>query len=213
MHGKFGFASKRYSAAMVVASAVLLAGFGATSIAKTVYDRSGLATCVPDAEESCADMVTPDGSIKPLPNASTGRTRIDQSPSSDPGLSAGAAPQVLTAPDLRLGKPQATPQATSYVNTKIIEKNNTPYSVYWRVAAIRNGQGWAWPSGSTYYTAKKYSTVTKVIKCIKGETLYFGATSTNQKYYWGYSADFNHACTSGCSSYCSGGTITVTLNY
>lgn len=192
--------------------ALLFAGTTYT-IAETIYDHSGLATCVPDANDPCADIVAPGTALKISPSAVTGRARIQESSAGIRGGVAGATAGQLTGPDLQIGKTQNNEKAIKYVNTTIIERNNTPFSIYWRVAAVRGGKAWAWPSGNTYYTARKYSSVTKVISCIRGETLYFGATSTNLKYYWGYSADFNQTCNSGCTSYCSGGTITVTLSY
>jgi hypothetical protein len=197
--------------AVMLLSLVLVAGGRSVSQAEMVYDQSGLATCVPDSDDPCADIVAPGSSINRIKDASPRRVKIEQSPVGVSQSAAGAEPQLLENPGLSLNKPAVTPKAIRYINTKVIQRNTTQYGAYWRVGAIRGSNGWAWPSGSTYYTVRKYSSVSKLIRCIQGETLYFGATSTNGQLYWGYGADFDQRCTSGCTGYCSGGTITITM--
>lgn len=198
-------------AVLVLFSLLVFAGGPSATEAETVYDRSGLATCIPDADDPCADIVAPSSTVTPDKDAVARRMQLDHSQVEISQSGVGAVPHRLPNLGIPLGNSTSSSKAVRYVNTKVIQRNTTPYGAYWRVGAIRNGSGWAWPSGTTYYTVKKYSSVTKIISCIKGEVLYFGATATNGQYYWGYSADFDQQCTTGCNGRCSGGTITITM--
>ena len=93
-----------------------------------------------------------------------------------------------------------------YVNTRYIVRNYSPYLAYWRLFAVRNNNLFMWPSQSSYYTIRRYQSVSKVIRCVLGEPLGFGATAVNGAY-WGLGADGAGPCVGVCHMYCNGRTL------
>lgn len=167
---------------------------------------SGLSECIPSVSDACADTaVARDIPKRIKPQSKT--FRIQQSQELADQAVAGDYPQTLK-PD---AKSQSTDKANA--NTKITIQNNTSKLIYWRLFAVRGSNVYAWPSAARVYVSKRYSSSSANIACIRGETLIFGATTSDGMVYYGVGVDGQNTCLNptGCSYKCNGGTVRIPL--
>jgi hypothetical protein len=171
-----------------------------------------LSECTPSEADPCANIV--DQKLKPR---FTGK-KIERPMGLHKEKASGNVGESGIVPE---AKTNASPLASdedqrssdkAAATMKVVVKNYTRYPSYWRMQVVRGGTPYYWPSPTRYYTVRAYANSSVTIKCNRGETVFWGAGSTNGVYYWGWGEDFDQRCTGGyCRITCGYGTISIPM--
>lgn len=206
----------RLMTALTVVALSVIYFFGGPALAGEARQNL-LSECVPSEKDPCADivekMVEPSFKGRPIKRPSKAKNlsgKVGGIGLEPEGENLSSAPSGKKDNEVeKVLKGLSGPASNAryrYVNTRFILRNYSPYSAYWRVFALRNNNVVMWPGPTRYYTIRRYQSVAKVIRCVLGEPLMFGATSVNGAY-WGFGANGDIPCTGVCHVSCNGRTV------
>ena len=171
-----------------------------------------LTECIPSASDPCANIVDLKVDHKFKGKRTERPFRVEREKAGDLTINQSLIPEAATRETHSSERRSDIPASRALVPMRVVLDNYTRYPSYWRLLAVRGNTAFYWPSPSRYYTIGGYARSSISIRCYAGETVFFGAGSTNGVWYWGWGEDFDQSCTgSHCRIRCGRGTISIPM--